>query len=344
VTVFFTNQTLAMDYRTTLIIGAGVNKEINPGIDTGAELIQNIADRVTGRTSNGEGLGASLENHFPNLTLERRTKFLMHLDLYKQSVKLPSIDTFMNEIRTFPEFERDRPDLLKIGIAMILGHVVGWEGKTTLRALGDATHIKNTWLSKLTPFIVHNRVFRGADFNIITFNYDRILEKFLLLQFKSDCKRFIDEQVHHVYGRLASLSGVTARTDETEMEFDVPNDNFQALAHLEKNINLIRDTTNTDKIKEVIHSSHKLILMGYGFDDTNNRRLGLHDWPYGDRDMIVNIYPGKLPNFDGFSARRESAKLVRALRIDADIRYQDCKSFLEYALNRKPERSPKPKK
>ena len=124
-----------MDYRTTLIIGAGVNKEINSEIDTGAELIRNIADRVTGRTSNGEGLGKALEKHFPNLTLERRTKFLMHLELYRQSVKLPSIDAFMHEVRTFPEFDNDRLDLLKIGVAMILGHVVGWEGTTTLRTL-----------------------------------------------------------------------------------------------------------------------------------------------------------------------------------------------------------------
>jgi len=34
-----------------LIIGAGVNKEINTGVDLGIELLHDISDRVPARTS-----------------------------------------------------------------------------------------------------------------------------------------------------------------------------------------------------------------------------------------------------------------------------------------------------
>ena len=37
--------------KTTLIIGAGVNKEMNQGIGLGTELLQDISDWVTDRTS-----------------------------------------------------------------------------------------------------------------------------------------------------------------------------------------------------------------------------------------------------------------------------------------------------
>lgn len=63
-----------MSNNYTLVIGAGLNKDINRAIDTGPELIRNIADRVTDKASPTRPvLSSSLMAHFTELTAEVRS-------------------------------------------------------------------------------------------------------------------------------------------------------------------------------------------------------------------------------------------------------------------------------
>jgi len=320
--------------KISLIIGAGVNKEIHPDIDLGRELIQNISDRVTDRTTpNGPNLSINLERHFPEFNRMIRTDFLMHLDHYISSVEYPSIDEFLNEVETFPEFEGQRQQFLDIGLLMILAHVIGWEGKKTVDSLTKELTEKRTWLSVLAKYL-EDKV-SGSDFNIITFNYDRIVEYFLLKTFSNNSKAFVKNHIHHVYGRLANLDGLDPAYDgEQSLGFDVPNHAFTEIAKLKNNIKLIRQKVDTKSIKDIVKNSKRLVLFGYGLDPINNKRIGLHEWDGKDSDFVFNIFFGGLPDFN-LQNRRETAEKVRAIRIDADIQFMNCKEFLNYALNEK---------
>ena len=322
--------------KITLVIGAGANKEIHPGIDLGGELITNISNRVTDRTSpHARNLSNALERDFPEYNLEVRTNFLRFLDNYIGSAKNPSIDEFLNEVETFPEFQNQRNQFLEIGLLMILAHVIGWEGSTTVDNIAKELKAEKTWLSILAKFIESNSLcIEEGNFNVITFNYDRIFEYFLLKRIPTLAQKFVKKHVHHVYGRMAKLEGLESAYDgEQSVEFGRDNSEFKEIVKLKDNIKLIRQSIDTEAIKEIIEKSGRVIFFGYGFDPINNTRIGLNRWGGKvDQNLIFNIYHGGLPDFN-FSSRRNVAEKVRNIRIDADIQYLSSHDFLNYALN-----------
>jgi hypothetical protein len=330
----------------TLVIGAGASKDINHEISTGEELIKDIANRVTDRTSPfNRNLSKELEEQL-KFPIEKLVKFLTHLDNYINSVQTPSIDEFLNEINTYPEFENDKDDFLTIGFVMILAHVFGFEGAITKKIIDEDIKTKKlTWLSTLCNYIDKNDILNkksNIELNIITFNYDRIIEYYLLnkYEYSDEIIEFIYKRVHHVYGRAGSLDKLKPKelndgTTEIVSQFGEYNSKLKEFKETYVNhIKIIYDKRNdTESLKPIIRDSKKILIFGYGFDSINNVRLGLLD--YGDKgnpeDFKVNIYSGGYPNFN-FPYRREMAKKVRSLVLDADIHYESCSEFLKNCL------------
>src|SRR5690606_9030300 len=91
--------------KTTIIIGAGANKEINEGSGLGFDLIQGISERVTDRTSKGKGYLSKAFQILPHLNDHSvRETFLQHLDLFRFDNN-HSLDAFIYEIENFPEYQ-----------------------------------------------------------------------------------------------------------------------------------------------------------------------------------------------------------------------------------------------
>jgi hypothetical protein len=333
----------------TIIIGAGANKDIHPDIDTGAELISNISNRVTDRTKPNDPYFSKSFEVFENLGYDIREQFLYHLDNYMRLNTNPSIDAFLDEIETYPEYEKTREQFMRIGTQLNLAHVVGWEGTSTIDNIRDEVAGKRrTWLSVLGEFMDKYDTLSGSKLRIITFNYDRILEKFLYDKYgqkhRDRLRRFFRDDVRHVYGRYGNYPGLIPLNEEVNIKFDdiqegtvdfdqIKNNDFGKLIHLIENIRLTRQRTSTGEPKYFVSSAGRLIIMGYGMDPINNSRIGLRNFGNDDRDIIFNIYPGPLPSFD-FASRRDLAEKVRNLRVDTDIQYMTCTKFLEYALYR----------
>ena len=94
-----------MKKRIVLIVGAGGSNALHPQFSLGAGLLQQISDRVTDRTSvHHPYLSNLLEKK--GFDYSTRWDFVHHLDLYKQNVEFPSIDEFLNEVSSYPEFAR----------------------------------------------------------------------------------------------------------------------------------------------------------------------------------------------------------------------------------------------
>jgi hypothetical protein len=327
--------------KITLIVGAGVNKEINANIGLGKDLIQDIADRVTDRKSPTNPYLSELLDSQLNLNFSTRSNFVNHLDRYIKTVDYPSIDHFLNEIETYPEFENERNQFLQIGITSIIFHILGYEGTTTENNIKDHVRLKKkSWLNVLCNFIETENLLKGnssVELNIITFNYDRILEYYLIERFGPTnlVFAFIQKHVKHIYGRVGYFSGIIPISkEEPEISFGYPNDNIKGINKLQNQISLMYDARNNNAgINTIVFGSRQIFSMGYGFDDLNNIRLGLSSLnSIEEIPFKANLFPGNDPDF-GY--RRKLSAKIRNMAIHAEIHYKTCSDFLNECLFQK---------
>jgi hypothetical protein len=324
-----------MKEQITLIIGAGANKEINPQIGLGSELLQGISDRVTDRTSVEKRYLSELLQKL-EISDSQKASFVSLLDAYKNAVPYPSIDGFINEINTFPEFKEYKDAFKTIGYSSIIFHIMGYEGSETVQNINNDINAKKTWLSLICDYIERQDILSDKpkiELNIITFNYDRILEGYILKRFSKVSAEFIDKHIHHVYGRIGCLEGLAQReiSDsiiEETISLNFGNDQIHQIVQLRNNIKLMYDERNDTKtIKDIVQKSTKILIMGYGFDDLNNTRIGLNNLK--DQTLHAAIYS----SFWGdFNYRRNFATKVRSLYSETIFHYQTCYDFIKEVL------------
>jgi hypothetical protein len=146
--------------KVTLIVGAGVNKEIHEEIDLGSELLQNISDRVTDVTSPNNPNLSKLLNTI-NICEAIRNKFVKDINRYKLNYESPSIDDFIYKIETLNEFSDCKEEYLKISKASIIFHVLGFEGTETQKRIADDLKNGLSWLNTLSKYLSES-VFNGG--------------------------------------------------------------------------------------------------------------------------------------------------------------------------------------
>jgi hypothetical protein len=327
---------------TTLIIGAGANKEVHEDIDLGTKLIENIANRVTDRTStNGSFLSNALKSEL-GITDSTRNEFLIHLDHYLDSVENPSIDEFLYEIASYPEFDSQREMFLNIGRVLIVAHVLGWEGTETRKRLENEINEKKTWLSVIGDLIEKHRLLGKSNLKIITFNYDRILEYFLATRFGDSARPFINKNIVHVYGRIGYFNNILPLSQkEKKIEFGHDNGDLKEISKVKDQIRLVLDRENNQEVKKVKQiisialkrkATSKTLVFGYGLNPVNNARIELGKCSPLGRNFCFNVYPGAFPTYN-FTERRRTAAQVRTLAINADIHYKSCADFVKTCLS-----------
>jgi len=312
--------------KITLIVGAGVNKEIHEGIDLGGELLQNISDRVTDITSPNNQYLSKLLNTI-NICETIRNKFVKDINRYKINYESPSIDDFLYKIETLSEFSDRKDEYLKISKASIIFHVLGFEGTDTQKRIANDIKDGSSWLNVLSKYMSES-VFSGkhTNLNIVTFNYDRILEYYLLTAFNANKNilDFINNHIYHVYGRIGCIEKVMPRKlrgmKERTIPFGLPNNKIHVIEKQIDHIKLIFEERNVGKsIKEVINESDELLIMGYGFDYINNIKIGL-DLVKKSSNVRIAVYP----NIDQTKEKR-----IRSFIDSGIIETYSCSDFLK---------------
>ncbi len=125
--------------------------------------------------------------------------------------------------------------------------------------------------------------FENSKLKIITFNYDRSLEYYLLnaLQHSfglnvSDAAEYLKKiQILHVYGSLGGLPELAVgSTSSRDYRAKVNAQNIQIAA---KSIRVIAESRDDDDVFSNafrwLQSSKRICFLGFGFDETNVRRL-----------------------------------------------------------------------
>jgi len=325
-----------------LITGAGASNALHPQFALGAGLLQQISDRVTDRTSIHKPY---LSNLYKKLGFDYSTcwDFVHHLDEYKKNAEFPSIDEYLNEISSYPEFKNIKDQFIQIGKFAIMFHILGYEAEIANPTTGGLKD--DAWINEIAKYIDKNKILEKHQNNdyalkIVTFNYDRTLEHFLYNHKlfdnkKAEIKSFIDNSITHVYGQIGKLNW-----QDPDQYFNFGEDNSKAdKIFTEKNAIEImylersnRNLGTESKAREWIHSdtNKRVCAFGFNFDLINYRLLYLQNVGINNIKLIANIYPH---GDTTFNSRRIMANRIRNVKHDAELTYLSCTDFVNYVLN-----------
>ncbi len=275
---------------TVLILGAGASKPY--GYPTGKELVDFVINTHT--TLVDFGASESDAKEFAT-------------DLRRSAVE--SIDTFLERRRHWRE-------LGKLAIAVFLMRA---EREDNLYpGTGDNWYafLMNTVDAGITGFdeLEQNQI------SVITFNYDRSFEQFLFLCLSSRYGKAPEEvaetltrfmPIVHVHGQLGLLdwqnsgdSGLAKRKYDAAYDSPEKKELVRACA---EGITIMAegedDSLEFQKARRLIENAKHLFFLGFGYHETNLRRLGL--LPDADK---VRVSTGKREGIRGTCYKFPDAK------------------------------------
>jgi hypothetical protein len=252
---------------TVLILGAGASAEY--GFPVGRSLLLEIVRGLRGATRlkldmQGCGFADDLINQFSS-----------ELEASNQ----PSVDAFLEQHKQNVDFE-------KLGKAAIAKSLILCEAHSTLRRQSELKLYEDIWhKASATP-----GTYPGNRLSILTFNYDRSLEKFLRSSLSASHPEFRNEgleferavnafPIFHLYGSLGAL----LKSDPSYLMYggaDHPALPPTILAASER-IKLYHqakfESSPLEQIRTAIQEAEIVCFLGFGFYPTNIKLLQFCD-------------------------------------------------------------------
>lgn len=275
-----------IELKTVLVLGAGASRDF--GFPTGEELLRQICDMIRDKQhSRYRRVLCELAGN--DDIVDRFYNGLAQADE-------PSVDAWLENNQEFV-------DVGRWAIAMALLEA---EGKSNLSP-------EKNWYKRLFRGLSTSyEKFRENKLKVITFNYDRSLEKYLsdVLPYKykqqksKDCLQELKLlEVYHIYGSLGLLEWQCKKQEDAlpygaSLDYNTPYaraivrraagniyiptpDNDKAL------------TERTAKVLDMIDWAEAVYFLGFGFHEANLRRLNWEDsWAavYRDKKLMGTAY------------------------------------------------------
>lgn len=282
--------------RTVLILGAGASYDY--GFPLGEALIKNIREFVSNINSDESELLKKIGHS--NSTISD-----FHRALYKTGRN--TIDTFLSS----------KPQFIEIGKDSICIEILKREHEYPLRT------VENNWYKLLYNKIIEDdfSLINNTSLTIITFNYDRSLEYYLIDTLKSDfndeiaVKVFNKIKIVHIHGKLGELP----LTDGEFFEGCLPYNSFKnhgkvhrdafinevylKILHARKSFRTIFEQeenliNSNQPIIEALSMPCEVFFLGFGFDKKNldlilkqsvlNPQVALHGTYYKSDSSQIN--------------------------------------------------------
>lgn len=250
---------------TTLVLGAGASKPY--GFPTGRELRAELCS---------PGMLKGLEKKFSKEDVRA------FCDAFQKS-QMPSIDAFLGRRGNDRVGYVGSPTFSELGKAAIAYLLIQREAADQLFHERDDHWYQYLWsrISDSLDSFPSNRL------RIITFNYDRSLEAYLLTALQhafgvpehqaASLLRHIP--ILHVYGQLGTLPELSWTTQQETRRYEGDNVTPLAIAVAANGIRVIDEHRDDDEVfaqaYEYLSTSQRICFIGFGFDETNVRRLQL---------------------------------------------------------------------
>lgn len=194
----------------------------------------------------------------------------------------PSIDAFLEDWEA---------DFMEVGKAAIAASLIRHEDR-------DKVVDEPNWYRRLFADMTDEKDFAKNQLGIVTFNYDRSLEYFLLRCLpsrhhvpQSEAVKWISQmRIIHMYGSLGGLPElcVGGRT--------YGESGTAATLAAAKEIHLVRGVETPASFIEarsLMKEAERIIVLGFGFEKQNLSRLGLMDFAKTARisATLYNVFP-----------------------------------------------------
>jgi hypothetical protein len=279
--------------KTLFVVGAGASQEVK--LPIGSELKQQIANKVnirwdrfrSRRLAGDEFIDEALR------TFVRKPDGSWDITRYVQAgwamaSAMPqaiSIDNYMHSHSGNEGVEV----IGKMGIAKAILDAE----KNSLLKLNKETGeinlngVSNTWyasfLKKLTEGVHRkdiDQIFENV--SIITFNYDRCIEHYLLYGLKSYYSLTLDEaqaavrklKIYHPYGKVGDLPWIVNNTNSLDFaELQATNQLIYAFKGIKTFTEQIEEGDELKAIRQEIADSETLIFLGFAFHEMNMQLL-----------------------------------------------------------------------
>lgn len=181
-------------------------------------------------------------------------------------------------------FLETQPGLIDIGKRAIACGLIPFEREDALFASSPKSGIGPRWYQLLLAELGTNiDTFADNRLSILTFNYDRSLEHFLVVALsrkynlpRSRTWEYVRSiPIHHLYGSLGEYApnGGSGRPYDNRLTFD----RVQACV---ESIRILREGTTNDEVfasaHEILRQAEVVVILGFGFDRINLERLKIN--------------------------------------------------------------------
>jgi len=313
----------------TLIIGAGASRAISPVFKSSIGLLAEIKHLL--------GPDQDLRNRIISELEIRESSiitFINNLDAYEKEANrnqlTPSIDSFRYAIKNFPVFEKVRDDYDWISKIAIMFCILQWEKNYKEEVQLGSVNFNDNWVSKISKYLITSEKTKHGTLQIVTFNYDRLLEHLLNLHGYTDNSNDLVfwKRIVHVYGSINIDVIPFGYIPNSLIELKKPIEDFHTIHdfNVPNRRKLPQDwlkLTRQELAHKYISGSGKLFFMGFGFDKFNCQRIGLQ--PEISSKCIGNIYvePSEI-----FGRGMLEASRVRSIFPYMKIAHLDCEKFI----------------
>ena len=291
-----------MKRKTTYIIGAGAS--VSFGFPVGRTLTEEISFHLRSKIDPYDGVElidkiiryAIQKIPYPEAGREWNPNYLHNaaVKIAKNMPLAPSIDNYL-------EAKKDRVGYSEIGKIAISHAILGHERKSSLWFDRFNDHLQSpdfakfgdNWLSALFRILTAQKGLEGfrlalRSSNFVTFNFDRVIEKFFFEAVKSYFDLTDDQawdvldqdlNVAHVYGSLGSLKGPNSVPFGSNGDSQSVYDGSRKIRTFSEGV---RDERDISQAGSWCHDSETVIFMGFAFLPLNMRVLSPND-PFGKK-------------------------------------------------------------
>lgn len=241
------------------------------GFPSGRQLLREIVGLLKAGVEyarRGQKKGKSIDYRFDalaeNCSLGELGEFANTLDRSFQ----PSVDFFVEH----------RPEFMNIGKMAIAAFLTPYEDDKSLLVRKK----DKNWYEHLYENISATPdEFANSGVSIVTFNYDRSLERFLYVALKNS-HGLDDEEtaellaalpIVHVHGELEPLTGSAARRRQSynqEVNASVVAERVQHISIMPEDID---DSPRFKEARSLIDEAERICFLGFGYADQNIKRL-----------------------------------------------------------------------
>lgn len=234
------------------------------GFPSGRQLLARICDGLA-------SLGRKLASQLLKVGFNDGELLSFREALYKSMQ--PSVDAFLEY----------RPEYLEVGKAAIAAALIPYEDPAKLGRGQDGPH----WYEYLfTQLSAPKEDFANNQLRVVTFNYDRSFEYFLLQALQhtygvtdleaAELLRLIP--IRHVYGQLGSLPQLSRSASDHLRNYEAEV-RSPAIRSCSSQIQIVHEISDEEElfadVREWLAETRKVAFVGFGYHPTNLRRLGV---------------------------------------------------------------------